>query len=343
MKKFKKCLALLLVALSLLLPMSSVASTEIPHVRFAVLGDSIASGYGLNNLHDCYASIISAEKSYYLTNDAVPGHTTQNLLNVLCNSENAKESVRNADVIAISIGGNDMIQLLANSKDNMSIMMDIYLNGVNAAVVKEAQEQLIFNLDGICTEIRSLNADAPIIFQTIYNPLYANEQYSTFASFAEMFVPLMEDAMNGLCKKHENVFVADVYTAFDNYYKENGKYDIIQPDGIHPSEKGHQLIAQVLTNKINELEEAGLVPAPALFYYLLGDADGNKKITVSDATTIQKVIAGILSYAGDTAKLLLDATQDSSVNVKDATAIQKHLADLEANPNIGTYLPFYEY
>lgn len=339
MKVFRKCLALVLVMLSLLVPISSMAAAELPHTRFAVLGDSIASGYGLENIHDSYASLISAEKSYYLTNDAVPGHKTNDLLNVICNSKDARESVTNADVIAISIGGNDLIGLFANA--DTATILDIMLNGVNAKVVDEFVNKVTRNLDSACTEIRSLNPDAPIILQTIYNPLYANKEYGAYASSAEMFVPVMMEILDGMCRKYENVFTADVYTAFDNYYEENKSYDLIQSDGIHPSVKGHKLIAEVLTNKINELEKAGLISTAPTFYYLLGDADSNGKITISDATTIQKVVAGILTYTNGTTTLLLDATEDSSVNIKDATAIQKHLADLDTNPNIGTYLPYY--
>lgn len=342
MKKIKKYFSLVLVLLLLIIPASSAFSAEVTRTRFAVLGDSIASGYGLENAHDCYASLISSEKSYHLSNDAVPGHTTLDLLNVICNSENAKGSISEADLISVSIGGNDLIQLLSKSKDDTSAMLDIMLNGVNAKVVKNAVETIKFNLNGVCTELRLLNPDAPIIFQTIYNPLYANDQYSSYAPFAESFVPVMMDILKGLCNNYENIFIADVHTAFDAYYKETESYDIIHSDGIHPSQKGHALIANVITDKINELENAGLVNPPALYYYLLGDADGNGRISISDATIIQKIVVGLLTYRGDIATLCLDATEDSSVNIKDATAIQKHLADLPANPNIGTYLAFYE-
>ncbi len=342
MKKFKKFVTLILALLLVVVPASSTFSAEIPQNKFAVLGDSIASGYGLDNAHTCYASLISAEKSYHLTNDAVPGHTTLDLLNVICNSENARKAISNADLISVSIGGNDLIQLLSKSKDDTSAMLDIMLNGVNAKVVKNAVENVKFNLNGVCTELRLLNPDAPIIFQTIYNPLYANDQYSSYASFAEMFVPVMIDVLTELCNEYENIFIADVYTAFDAYYKETGSYDIIHSDGIHPSDKGHALIADVVLEVISELEQKGLVNPPALYYYLLGDADGNGRISISDATVIQKIVAGLLTYRGDIATLCLDATEDSSVNIKDATAIQKHLVSLPANQNIGTYLPFYE-
>lgn len=340
MKNIKTILAVLLVMLTVIFCGGSVSAAEIPRIRFAVLGDSIASGYGLKNPLDCYGALIAKEKSYVLTNDAVPGHTTSDLLWVLCNSTDAQNSVANADLISVSICGNDLIQFLQEA--DAITLMDIMLNGTKAETVTEAREKVVFNLEGICTELRALNSTAPIIFQTQYNPLYANEKYSTYASFAEQLVPMFDEIFQDLCSRYPNIFIADVHGAFDSYYKESGAYDIIQADGIHPSEKGHQLIAHVLLEQISQLEEAGLVPVAADKYYLLGDADSSGTVNISDATTIQKILAGILNMEDGIGKLCLDADGSGTVNIKDATEIQKHLADLPANKNIGTYLPAYE-
>ncbi len=343
MKKLIRIISLIL-AIAILAPCAGTAfaSEESSHnIYFAALGDSIASGYGLRNTLDCYGALVSEAKSYHLTNDAVPGHTTENLLWVILNGATAKKSIKRADVISVSICGNDLIQFL--TKADTLTLLEIMSKGMDSSAIKELLEEIKFNLRGVCTELRSLNPDAPIIFQTQYNPLYANPQYSAYASLAEELSPALKGIFESLCNEHSNVYLVDVHAAFDNYYKTEGNYDIIQTDGIHPSEKGHALIAQVLLEKINELEEAGLIPKAAEFYYLLGDADNNQRISVSDATVIQKITAGLLIYAGNIARLCLDADENGSVNIKDATAIQKHLADLPSNPDIGKYLPFYEY
>lgn len=343
MKKFTRIISLVLAIATLVFCSGTAFASEegSPGIYFAVLGDSIASGYGLRNTLDCYGALVSEAKSYHLTNDAVPGHTTENLLWVIFNSATARKSIKRADVISVSICGNDLIQFL--TKADTPTLLEIMTKGMESSAIKELLEETAFNLGGICTELRALNPNAPIILQTQYNPLYANPQYSTFASLAEELAPALKDIFETLCKEHGNVYLADVHAVFDDYYKTEGNYDIIQADGIHPSEAGHALIAQVLLEKINELEEAGLIPRSADLYYLLGDADGNTRLSVSDATVIQKITAGLLSYVGDLAKLCLDADENGSVNIKDATAIQKHLADLPSNPNIGKYLPFYEY
>ena len=341
MKNAKRIIALLIAMLMIVLSTGSISAAQPAEVRinYVVLGDSIASGYGLEDTLDCYAATIAEEKSYFLSNDAVPGHTTSDLLNIVCNNKVARNDITDADVISISICGNDLIQFLANA--STSQLFDIMLNGVNASSVKEAAQKVRTNLHNICEEIRSLNPTAPIIFQSQYNPLYANPQYSSYASMADKLAPAFDTVYNELMDSYANIFVADVHEAFDNYYKTTGKYDIIQSDGIHPSESGHDLIAEVILDVIDNLEAAGLVPVAAKYYYLLGDADQNGKISISDATTIQKLVAGLLVFNSEAKDLIPDADQNGAVNIKDATTIQKFLASLDSNPNIGTYQPFY--
>ncbi len=68
---------------------------------------------------------------------------------------------------------------------------------------------------------------------------------------------------------------------------------------------------------------------------LIGDADADRKITVKDATWIQKVAAGYEMIAkwddfiyDRMEKIVRDFNRDGAVNVQDATAIQKYIAGI---------------
>lgn len=61
--------------------------------------------------------------------------------------------------------------------------------------------------------------------------------------------------------------------------------------------------------------------------YLYGDVDLNNKITIKDATLIQKMLAK-LSTITDVQEILADVNASSSVTVSDATTIQKYCAFL---------------
>lgn len=68
---------------------------------------------------------------------------------------------------------------------------------------------------------------------------------------------------------------------------------------------------------------------------LYGDVDGDNRITVKDATTIQKHVAK-LETIPDNRQPLADVIADNNINIKDATAIQKYVAKLtDANSRAG--------
>lgn len=74
-------------------------------------------------------------------------------------------------------------------------------------------------------------------------------------------------------------------------------------------------------------------PADPVKELLLGDADGDNKVNVKDATAIQKHVAGLITLTEDGVKAA-DADGNTNVNVKDATAIQKHIAGIDTGFDI---------
>ena len=66
---------------------------------------------------------------------------------------------------------------------------------------------------------------------------------------------------------------------------------------------------------------------------ILGDADDDGQLTILDATTIQRHLAGLPTSAYNEGAS--DADGDGEVSILDATAIQRHLAGLPTNEAIG--------
>ncbi len=77
--------------------------------------------------------------------------------------------------------------------------------------------------------------------------------------------------------------------------------------------------------------------APSL---IEGDVNGDGRVSVSDATIIQKFVAGLASLS-DEKKDLADFDYSKTVNVRDATMLQKHLAGM--NVSIGTIVTNFYY
>ena len=108
----RKLLAMLVcVALvSTLFPFAAMA--EETQVRYVAIGDSISSGYGLEVPEtEAFPSLIAQDNGYTLTNLAEAGETSGSLLAKLENAEMA-EALSTADVITLTIGGNDMLAAL---------------------------------------------------------------------------------------------------------------------------------------------------------------------------------------------------------------------------------------
>lgn len=339
MKKYLAALLVLILALSCAVLPVSAEKAGVSVLRATVLGDSIASGYGLENSSDSYGYIIASEKKYSLHNNAVPGHKTTDMLALMKENDTVRSNVESSDLLIISIGGNDLLGLLQNGTSAQ--LFDIMLNGADSATVKNAIALMKSNLDALMSEIRFLNPDCVVIFQTQYNPIYAHPQYSSYAPTLDKLAPVFNSLFFDLAKNNSGVYVTDIFTAFGSYYKETGKYDIIQSDGIHPSVSGHALIAEIILGTIGELEKAGVLPSqpviPEKVLFLLGDANSDSKVNISDATTIQKSVAGLVTLE-DAAHFSADTDFDTKITVKDATQVQKHLAGLLTDSLIGSML-----
>ena len=66
---------------------------------------------------------------------------------------------------------------------------------------------------------------------------------------------------------------------------------------------------------------------------ILGDTDLDEKVTILDATCIQRHLAALSTDSFG--EMVADTDEDGKVTINDATAIQRHLASMPTNQNIG--------
>ena len=76
------------------------------------------------------------------------------------------------------------------------------------------------------------------------------------------------------------------------------------------------------------------IPYVLLYSVLLGDADGDGSVNVSDVTKIQRYLAELETLEGIYLRAA-DANQDGTVDIADATAIQMYLAEYDMEYPIG--------
>ena len=234
MKNFKRVIGFLLVAV-MLLSSFTVGTFAAETKNLLILGDSIAYGLGVRNSSEaCYGKILADTCGFGYENLAISGTTTDFWIGNLKN-ESVIKSVENADIISMSIGGNDFL-------------MDNLVQLIFDAMVKEdytRYEKIALqnyeNLNSILSTLKQINPDADIFLQTLYNPQYGNlrEPYQVAAD-------KINENIYRCSENFEGITVVDVATALGDD-REN-----FAGDAVHPSAKGNELIASEILKAFNE-------------------------------------------------------------------------------------------
>lgn len=246
--------------------LAAVVSTVSSLGNLTIIGDSIATGYGLTgyvsgdnySASGSFGSILSTESEDY-RNLAVDGRKSSELLAALSEGE-MTEAISNADNIVISIGGNDFLKPLFTAIKKEAItdttiiqaildgtfkaeMISEYTNRILTAALSAAESvdtsAIAENIRQVTERIHELNPEARIVLLTVYNPFNGNVLLSAAGSVADE--KLAE--LNGEIKSLESdcVKIADIYEAFRG--KEGQTTNINKLD-IHPNSEGHIIIGR---------------------------------------------------------------------------------------------------
>lgn len=224
----KKTIATILTIIMLftLAVLPCCAQTDAPF--YLVLGDSIAYGSGLNNpVEACYGKIVADTNGYEYSNRSVPGHTSTALIGVM-SREDVIEDIRKADIINISIGGNDFLT------NNIIDLM------FNAMVKKDYSrfdsiaEGFYSNLTTILEIINTHNEDAVVLIQSLYNP-----QSGHIRPAYQQGADRINEALYRFSENNPGeIVIVDVASALGDDMAN------FAADEIHPSAKGNEIIAQ---------------------------------------------------------------------------------------------------
>ena len=255
---------------------------------YVALGDSIADGYGLADDEQSFPELVAAERGYELkTVASSEGLTSADLLAQL-SDKNVAAQVASADVITITVGGNDLMGALYDylaaqsggilTAEKIEAMLtgaggEIELGGSNLVVAlvmgkladfptseqaTSAIKTLGTNLAGMVQAIKAANPDATIVITNQYNP-YGHLDATVVAAVVSAFdqgVKTLNAALQGLATP-AGVPVADVYALFDaseaapcNAWVQGTRANL----DFHPNALGHKLIAQAVEAQLPEPE-----------------------------------------------------------------------------------------
>ncbi len=250
-----------------------------PKYNMVVLGDSIAEGIlGASPISEkndfTYCGIIGQINNFNYHNRSISGYQTFQMLDYISEDEDQSAyahitHIKNADIISISMSGNDYIynslnKLVLEAVENKSTLRDKVLLQVRT------------NVALIVERLKELNPTATILWQSLYNPVYWDSPVllkSTYRTLKENYgmdedslyemggflLDQLNQVLYDYLEAHPGAFIIpDVNAKFDELYKtdhENIKR-LIYEDGIHPSNFGHSVIASVIQSTLEELNFA---------------------------------------------------------------------------------------
>lgn len=258
------------------------ASADTKTVRLVTVGDSLTEGVGDTTNQQGYtkrtAKLLSKKAQVKVTtgNYGKAGDRSDQIERRLKKNPTAQNNIKKADIITLTVGGNDLQQTLFTAIFSKSPSQ--VTNKVDQSLPKYED-----NLNDLITYILSKNEKAPIFLFGNYNPLYVylanrndlntdvkkynaiNEDIaaqdkrivyvSTFntLTFGQFNTPskkakLVEDADKASSGSLNNSAVKKTLNGDD---KE--KNDLItNSDHYHPNDKGYQKMSQLLVQKIME-------------------------------------------------------------------------------------------
>lgn len=224
---------------------------------YVAFGDSIAAGFGLDSPSEAYPSILAEALGFKLSNLAQNGQTSEELKARIAGlSKKEKDMVSEAQLITISIGGNDLI----GEKNRKVVLSEALLSVLSGDYtmsdeMTEIYQTLKDNLVASVSMLRELNPDAVILLQTLYNP-YLGGEYTylgyNIGDRLDYYVQKVNETYEDARQESDQFFIVDVakqmngvpeyfYTTFD----------------FHPTAAGHEAIAKILAKAYQEILSNG--------------------------------------------------------------------------------------
>jgi lysophospholipase L1-like esterase len=226
-----------LAALLALLPAGAAAAGG--RLRDTALGDSIAAGYGATNRYgyvDYFRDYLrTLAPQVDLSNHAVPGLSSSGLLLQLRYSSSVRDDTRRADVLTISIGGNNLLPCASNNYASL-----------NTFCASAGVAAFRYDWPRILTTIRTdIGARERLFVLTLYNPYRGDEaNYATAETYIEQINAAIRNA-----RSTYNYGVADAHDEFQGKLGD-GSWKVCAWTHFcettrdpHPTDSGHRQLA----------------------------------------------------------------------------------------------------
>ncbi|MGX7419277.1 SGNH/GDSL hydrolase family protein [Carnobacterium gallinarum] len=259
---------------------NSSATQENP-LKLVAIGDSLTEGVGDSTSRGGYVPLVAGlleddgknKRVISTSNYGIAGNRSDQILKRIKKDTKLQMDVKKADVIVLTVGGNDL----------MKVVQSELLNVKEESFV-EPEKAYQERVKAIFSELRGMNSEAPLFIYGIYNPFYLyfsditemQDVVTSWNKATEAVVKKEKKAyfipINDLLYKGENQAVVsglkgnaaessssnakkattadDFSTAMDNSKIVNNL--LFEEDRFHPNDIGYGLMAQALYEKMLE-------------------------------------------------------------------------------------------
>lgn len=225
--------------------------------KYIAIGDSLSFGRGASEpnqtgfvalVHDALeGSERFSSSGIQLVNLSVPGATSADLMQTggqlaLALNEISRSTV--PPVISVTIGGNDLLDLA----DADSPCLNEIETGPCLGEVGETLASLQTNLGAVLESLRDASPEAILVVVDLYNP------FSGTGDIRELLADAGVQRINGVIAATASdpelrARLASVFQPFQGRGKQ-----WIAPDGIHPNDNGHTVIAEIVLASLDGRE-----------------------------------------------------------------------------------------
>lgn len=239
--------------------LSVIAGRSGSQKNLVILGDSIATGFGLPGYNSSgnpkaktsWSTLLAERYDAKQYNLAVDGDTISDLIDELQTSKNGTK-LASADVVCLSIGGNNFLRLFDEASD--AGFLKFFSTLVNSA--EAMLDAAPVELDNAFSLIKQKSPNATVLVQTLYNPfrywtvsLGGTSLGDWFGEYITRYNEILKEkilAYGFVC--------IDVYQKFQNDNRKDYLYDAMAVGNIiellsridqidpHPTEAGHRAI-----------------------------------------------------------------------------------------------------
>ena len=250
-------------------------------LHYVVLGDSIAQGSGIYNREAaCYGKLVADTNGYTYANYGVNGLRSWDLIELL-KRDNVASDVAKADIVSLSIGGNDYLQ------QDLPKLISQTAQG-NYKIINDIQDNYRGYFAEIVGMIRESNPDVTLLVQTLYNP-----QYGALREIYGMATSRINEVITDYLAANPGAFVL-----VDTVPVMEGHPEYIAADTIHPSAVGNVELARLILRHLKDLglgektepatNKPGIDEIPYLSYILKALREFFTRITAMFSALFQK-------------------------------------------------------